>query len=58
MVISMQAAVMVPEGQHGTGGYCEQDTFLITEKGNRNLSGFPFGAERLIITPAKKSVRT
>jgi len=54
---------MIPEGQKGAGGYREHDILVITEKGNRNITGFPYGPEHLIIggkkaakkKPAKKA---
>ena len=49
MVVSMEPMIMVPEGQKGAGGYREHDILVITEKANRNLTGFPYGPEHLII---------
>ena len=54
MVVSMEPMIMVPEGQKGAGGYREHDILVITEKGNRNITGFPYGPEHLIV-PARKS---
>ena len=53
MVVSMEPMIMVPEGQKGAGGYREHDILVITGKGNRNITGFPYGPGHLII-PAKK----
>ncbi|MCA0432896.1 MAG: aminopeptidase P family protein [Proteobacteria bacterium] len=53
MVVSMEPMIMIPEGQKGSGGYREHDILVITEKGNRNITAFPYGPEHLII-PAKK----
>ncbi len=63
MVVSMEPMIMIPEGQKGAGGYREHDILVITEKGNRNITGFPYGPEHLIIgakkagkkKPAKKA---
>jgi creatinase len=52
MVVSMEPMIMIPEGQKGAGGYREHDILVITEKGNRNITGFPYGPEHLIV-PAK-----
>jgi creatinase len=70
MVVSMEPMIMIPEGQKGAGGYREHDILVITEKGNRNITGFPYGPEHLIVSgnnkakprakarkPAKKTAR-
>ena len=49
MVVSMEPMIMIPEGQKGAGGYREHDILVITEKGNRNITCFPYGPEHLII---------
>jgi creatinase len=59
MVVSMEPMIMIPEGQKGAGGYREHDILVITEKGNRNITGFPYGPEYLIVKkrggrPAKR----
>ena len=51
MVVSMEPMIMLPEGQPGAGGYREHDILVITEDGNRNITGFPYG-------PAHNIVRT
>jgi creatinase len=53
MVVSMEPMIMIPEGQKGAGGYREHDILVITEKGNRNITGFPYGPEHLIIGAKK-----
>ena len=53
MVVSMEPMIMVPEGQKGAGGYREHDILVIAEKANRNITGFPYGPEHLIV-PARK----
>ena len=55
MVISMEPMIMIPEGQKGAGGYREHDILVITENGNRNLTGFPYGPEHLIVGSGKKT---
>ncbi len=49
MVVSMEPMIMLPEGQPGAGGYREHDILVITEDGNRNITGFPYGPEHNII---------
>ena len=49
MVVSMEPMIMIPEGQPGAGGYREHDIVVITEDGNRNITGFPYGAEFNIV---------
>jgi creatinase len=49
MVVSMEPMIMIPEGQKGAGGYREHDMLVITEKGNKNITAFPYGPEHLII---------
>jgi creatinase len=53
MAVSMEPMIMIPEGQKGAGGYREHDILVITEKGNRNITGFPYGPEHLIIPDRK-----
>ena len=55
MVVSMEPMIMIPEGQKGAGGYREHDILVITEKGNRNITGFPYGPEHLIVAAKKKA---
>ncbi|MEL7099875.1 MAG: aminopeptidase P family protein [Pseudomonadota bacterium] len=43
MVISMEPMLTIPEGTPGAGGYREHDILIITEDGNENITGFPFG---------------
>jgi creatinase len=33
----------------GAGGYREHDILVITEDGNRNITGFPYGPAHLIL---------
>jgi creatinase len=54
MVVSMEPMIMIPQGEKGAGGYREHDILVITEKGNRNITGFPYGPDHLIV-PERKS---
>ena len=45
MVISMEPMLTVPEGTPGAGGYREHDILVITEDGNENITGYPYGPE-------------
>lgn len=56
MVVSMEPMITIPEGQPGAGGYREHDILVITEDGNRNITGFPYGPEANIV-PLKKAAR-
>jgi len=49
MVISMEPMLTIPHGQPGAGGYREHDVLIITEDGNENITGYPFGPEFNII---------
>lgn len=50
MVVSMEPMITIPEGRPGAGGYREHDVLVVTEDGNRNLTGFPYGPEHNIVT--------
>ena len=43
MVISMEPMLTIPADQPGAGGYREHDILVITEDGNENITGFPYG---------------
>jgi creatinase len=45
MVISMEPMLTIPEGTPGAGGYREHDILVITEDGNDNITGYPYGPE-------------
>jgi creatinase len=45
MVISMEPMLTIPEGQPGAGGYREHDILIITEEGNENITGYPYGPD-------------
>ena len=49
MVISMEPMLTIPDGQPGAGGYREHDILIITEDGNENITGFPYGPSHNII---------
>ena len=49
MVISMEPMLTIPEGQPGAGGYREHDILIITEDGNENITGFPYGPQHNVI---------
>jgi len=49
MVVSMEPMIMLPEGLAGAGGYREHDILVVTEAGNRNITGFPYGPAHNII---------
>ncbi|NKB62526.1 MAG: M24 family metallopeptidase [Gammaproteobacteria bacterium] len=49
MVVSMEPMITLPEGLPGAGGYREHDILVITEDGNRNITGFPYGPTYNII---------
>lgn len=43
MVISMEPMLTLGAGQPGAGGYREHDILVITEEGNENITGYPYG---------------
>ncbi len=45
MVISMEPMLTLPEGQPGAGGYREHDVLIITEDGNEDITGYPYGPD-------------
>ena len=45
MVISMEPMLTIGEGNPGAGGYREHDILIITEDGNENITGYPYGPE-------------
>ncbi|MBT4016841.1 MAG: M24 family metallopeptidase [Alphaproteobacteria bacterium] len=50
MVVSMEPMIMIPEGEAGAGGYREHDILVLSEDGADNITGFPFGPEKNIIS--------
>lgn len=49
MVVSMEPMITIPETMPGAGGYREHDILVVTDEGNRNITGFPYGPEHLIV---------
>ncbi len=49
MVISMEPMLTIPEGRPGSGGYREHDILIITENGNENITGFPYGPDHNVV---------
>lgn len=52
MVVSMEPMITIPDHLPGAGGYREHDILVITDEnnsGNRNITGFPYGPEHLIV---------
>jgi len=49
MVISMEPMLTIPEGKAGAGGYREHDILIITEDGNENITGYPYGPDFNIV---------
>ncbi|MEO9778911.1 MAG: aminopeptidase P family protein [Sedimentitalea sp.] len=45
MVISMEPMLTIAQGQPGAGGYREHDILVITEDGNDNITGYPYGPD-------------
>lgn len=45
MVISMEPMLTIADGEPGAGGYREHDILIITEDGNENITGYPYGPE-------------
>ncbi len=49
MVISMEPMLTIADGQPGAGGYREHDILIITEDGNENITGYPYGPDFNIV---------
>ena len=49
MVVSMEPMITIPEVEPGAGGYREHDILVIEEAGNRNLTGFAYGPDHLVV---------
>lgn len=45
MVISMEPMLTIAQDQPGAGGYREHDILVITEEGNENITGYPYGPD-------------
>ena len=55
MVVSIEPMLTLKQGQPGAGGYREHDILVIEEAGNRNITGFPYGPEHLIVKGKAKA---
>lgn len=55
MVVSMEPMITIPEGRPDAGGYREHDILVIEEGGNRNVTGFPYGPEHLVVAGGEKA---
>ncbi|MTH34367.1 M24 family metallopeptidase [Paracoccus limosus] len=51
MVVSMEPMITIPAHLPGAGGYREHDILVIEAGGSRNITGFPYGPEHLILPP-------
>ena len=49
MVISMEPMLTIAKGNPGAGGYREHDILVITEDGNENITGYPYGPDFNVI---------
>ncbi|XP_072036527.1 creatinase-like [Amphiura filiformis] len=49
MCITMEPMIVMPIGQPGEGGYREHNIHIVTETGNEDITGFPFGPEHLVV---------
>lgn len=45
MVISMEPMLTIADDQPGAGGYREHDVLIITEDGNEDITGYPYGPD-------------
>jgi creatinase len=45
MVISMEPMLTIAADKPGAGGYREHDILVITDEGNENITGYPYGPE-------------
>ena len=50
MVVSMEPMLMLPEGNSGAGGYREHDILVVNGQGATNITGFPYGPGKNIIS--------
>lgn len=50
MVVSMEPMITIPNRLPGAGGYREHDILVITEAGNTNITGHPYGPEYMIVS--------
>ncbi len=45
----MEPMLTIADGKPGAGGYREHDILFITEDGNEDITGFPFGPETNVV---------
>jgi creatinase len=50
MVVSMEPMLTIPDHLPGAGGYREHDILVVQGNSNKNITGFPYGPEHLIVT--------
>jgi len=50
MVVSIEPMLSIPQGMDGTGGYREHDILVITENGAENITKFPYGPAKNVIS--------
>ncbi|MEE9313621.1 MAG: aminopeptidase P family protein [Rhizobiaceae bacterium] len=50
MVVSIEPMLLIPEKELGAGGYREHDILVVGEVDAENITGFPFGPEKNIIS--------
>lgn len=50
MVVSMEPMITVADGEPGAGGYREHDILVVGDDGAENITKFPFGPEKNIIS--------
>ena len=50
MVVSMEPMLTLPADHAAAGGYREHDILVITDTGNENITGFPYGPDHNVIT--------
>ncbi len=55
MVVSMEPMITIPDHLPGAGGYREHDIIVIEEMDGRNITGFPYGPEHLIVKGKSKA---
>lgn len=50
MVVSIEPMIWIPEGTPGAGGYREHDILVVREAGADNITHFPYGPSKNIIS--------
>jgi creatinase len=49
MVVSMEPMLTIPNHLPGAGGYREHDILVVQGNSNKNITGFPYGPDHLIV---------